>query len=284
MAAIKVGIIGGSGLSNPDILKERTEKQVETPFGKPSDVLLCGKIGDVECVLLSRHGRGHSIMPGHVNYRANIWALKEEGCTHILVTTACGSLQDGIHPGDIVVLDQFIDRTHHRQQTFYDRTEGGPKGICHMSMAEPFCPITSEFIYKTIQELNLNHELNCNAHKTGTMLTIEGPRFSSKAESKMWNSWGAHCINMTTVPEVVLAKEAGICYAAMGLVTDYDSWREDTASVSVESVMNTMAENSKKATRVLLNVIPKLKEFDWTQKLKHNQDVVNGSILLSHSY
>ncbi|XP_052775831.1 S-methyl-5'-thioadenosine phosphorylase-like isoform X2 [Mya arenaria] len=278
MTSIKVGIIGGSGLSNTDILKDKSEKTVETPFGKPSDNLLLGKIGDVDCVLLSRHARGHSIMPGRVNYRANIWALKEEGCTHIVVTTACGSLQEGIHPGDIVVLDQFIDRTHHRDQTFYDGTEGGPKGICHIPLAEPFCPITSEFIFNTATELDYK------VHNGGTMLTIEGPRFSSKAESKMWNWWGAHCINMTTVPEVVLARESGLCYAAMGLVTDYDSWREDTASVNVEAVMKTFAENSKRATAVLLAVIPKLKEYDWSVKLKENADLVKGSVLLPHSY
>lgn len=278
MPPLKVGIIGGSGLSNPDILKDKTDKVVDTPFGKPSDALVLGKIGDVDCVLLSRHARGHTIMPGRVNYRANIWALKEEGCTHILVTTACGSLQEGIHPGDIVILDQFIDRTHHRLQTFYDGTPGGPAGICHIPLAEPFCPITSDFIYKTAQELGYS------VHKGGTMLTIEGPRFSSKAESKMWNFWGAHCINMTTVPEVVLARESGLCYAAMGLITDYDSWREDTASVNVENVMKTFAENSRRATDVILKVIPKLKNYDWTAKLKENADLVKGSILLPHSY
>lgn len=278
MSAVKIGIIGGSGLSNPQLLENKQEKCVNTPFGKPSDALVIGTIRGVDCVLLSRHGRGHTIMPGKVNYRANIWALKEEWCTHILVTTACGSLQEGIHPGDIVVLDQFIDRTHMRVQTFYDGSEIAPKGICHIPLAEPFCPITSKMIYETAQELGFK------VHKGGTMLTIEGPRFSSKAESKMWNSWGAHCINMTTVPEVVLARESGLCYAAMGLVTDYDSWREDTASVNVENVMKTFAANSARATEVLLNVIPKLKDHDWSAKLKENADLVKGSILLPHSY
>lgn len=278
MVKIKIGIIGGSGLSNAEILKDKTEKFVSTPYGLPSAALVIGKIADVDCVVLSRHGRGHTIMPGNVNYRANIWALKEEGCTHILATTACGSLQHGIQPGDIVVLDQLIDRTHRREQTFYDGNPASPKGICHIPLAEPFCPITSQFIFTTAKELNYS------VHNKGTMLTIEGPRFSSKAESKLWNSWGVHCINMTTVPEVVLAREAGVCYAAMGLVTDYDSWREDTASVNVENVMKTFAENSKRALDVLFNVIPKLNNYDWTNKLKENEDLVTGSILLPHSY
>lgn len=278
MSAIKIGIIGGSGLSNPDLLENRTEKLVDTPYGKPSDVLLLGKIQGVDCVLLSRHGRGHSIMPGNVNFRANVWALKEEGCTHLLVTTACGSLQEGYHPGDIVILDQFIDRTHTRKQTFYDGCEGSPKGICHIPLAEPFCPKTSEIMFQCAKELGYS------CHNGGTMLTIEGPRFSSKAESKLWHSWGAHTVNMTTVPEVILAKEAGLCYASMGLVTDYDSWREDKESVNVENVLKTFKANAARATAVILKVIPKLKEIDWTKTLKANQDLVKGAVMLPHGY
>lgn len=278
MSSVKIGIIGGSGLSSTNIIENKTEKFVDTPYGKPSDALLLGKIQGVDCVLLSRHGRGHSVMPGNVNYRANVWALKEEGCTHLLVTTACGSLQEGIHPGDIVVLDQFIDRTHTRAQTFYDGSEGSPCGICHIPLAEPFCPQTSEIVYKCAEELGYS------CHKGGTILTIEGPRFSSKAESKLWHSWGAHCVNMTTVPEVILAKEAGLCYASMGLVTDYDSWREDTESVNVENVMKTFKENAARATAVILKVIPKLAEVDWTERLKANQELVKGAVLLPHSY
>ncbi|KAK3599876.1 hypothetical protein CHS0354_022446 [Potamilus streckersoni] len=278
MPSVKIGIIGGSGLSNPDILENKQEKYVDTPFGKPSDALLLGAIQGVDCILLARHGRGHTIMPSNVNYRANLWALKEEGCTHVLVTTACGSLQENIHPGDIVVLDQFIDRTHKRQQTFYDGSLGAPKGICHLQMAKPFCPHTSQIIMECIRELDLR------GHMGGTMLTIEGPRFSSTAESKMWNSWGAHTINMTTVPEVILAKELGLCYASMGLVTDYDSWREDVASVNVESVMATFAKNSERARSVILKAIPKIAAVDWTETLKVNQDLVMGSIILPHSY
>ncbi|XP_048972145.1 S-methyl-5'-thioadenosine phosphorylase isoform X3 [Canis lupus dingo] len=140
----KIGIIGGTGLDDPEILEGRTEKYVDTPFGKPSDALILGKIKNVDCVLLARHGRQHSIMPSNVNYQANIWALKEEGCTHVIVTTACGSLREEIQPGDIVIIDQFIDRTTKRPQTFYDGSHACARGVCHIPMAEPFCPKTRE--------------------------------------------------------------------------------------------------------------------------------------------
>ncbi|XP_030643921.1 S-methyl-5'-thioadenosine phosphorylase isoform X2 [Chanos chanos] len=217
---IKIGIIGGSGLDDPDILEGRTERYVDTPFGKPSDALIVGKIKNVECVLLARHGRQHTIMPSNVNYQANIWALKEEGCTHILVTTACGSLKEEIQPGDIVIIDQFIDRTTKRAQTFYDGRPTSPPGVCHIPMAEPFCTRTREVL------LEVARALGVRCHPRGTMLTIEGPRFSSRAESLMFRQWGADVINMTTVPEVVLAKEAGLCYASIAMATDYDCWKE----------------------------------------------------------
>ncbi|XP_013398545.2 S-methyl-5'-thioadenosine phosphorylase-like, partial [Lingula anatina] len=221
MSNVKIGIIGGSGLDNPDILEGRTEKSVNTPFGKPSDVLVEGKIKGVECVLLARHGRKHEIMPSNINFRANVHALKLEGCTHLVVTTACGSLQEHVKPGDMLFPDQFIDRTQKRVQTFYDGTCEEYKGVSHIPMHTPFCERTRKILIESTQQLGLLH------HTTGTVLTIEGPRFSSKAESKLWKSWGADIINMTTVPEVVLAKEAGMSYAAVGMVTDYDSWHED---------------------------------------------------------
>lgn len=275
---IKIGIIGGSGLSNPEILKSAQDKEVDTPYGKPSDALKCGEIEGVPCVLLSRHGRGHSIMPTNVNFRANLWAMKEEGCTHVLVTTACGSLQEGMHPGDIVILDQFIDRTQKRIQTYFDGAPTSPKGICHMSMAEPFCVRTSKMLYESGEKLGLS------IHPTGTMLTIEGPRFSSRAESRLWHAWGAHCINMTTVPEVILAKELGLSYASMALVTDYDSWREGEEGVNVENVMKIFKQNASNAQKLLLDVIPKIAKEDWTKTLEENQNAVKINTLLPHSY
>lgn len=182
------------------------------------------------CFSIFSHGRKHTIMPSHVNYRANVWALKQEGCTHIVVTTACGSLQEQMVPGDIVILDQFIDRTHKRETTFYDGKPGSPSGICHLQMDRPFCERTRQLLIKACQQLGFKY------HDKGVMITIEGPRFSSKAESVMFQSWGADLINMTTVPEVCLAKEAGLCYASIGLPTDYDCWKDTGEPVSANVI------------------------------------------------
>nr|XP_044997723.1 S-methyl-5'-thioadenosine phosphorylase isoform X2 [Jaculus jaculus] len=173
-AAVKIGIIGGTGLDDPEILEGRTEKYVDTPFGKPSDALILGKIKNVDCVLLARHGRQHTIMPSKVNYQANIWALKEEGCTHVIVTTACGSLREEIQPGDIVIIDQFIDRTSRRPQTLYDGSHSCTRGVCHIPMAEPFCPKTREVsvdrVLKTLKE---------NANKAKSLLLTTIPQIGS---------------------------------------------------------------------------------------------------------
>ncbi|TFK10363.1 lamin-B receptor [Platysternon megacephalum] len=264
--AVKIGIIGGTGLDDPDILEGRTEKYVDTPYGKPSDALILGKIKNVDCVLLARHGRHHTIMPTNVNFRANIWALKEEGCTHILVTTACGSLREEIQPGDVVMIDQFIDRTIKRHNTFYDGCYSNLPGVCHIPMAEPFCTKTRE----VLMEIAKKHGIKC--HSKGTMITIEGPRFSSRAESLMFRNWGADVINMTTVPEVVLAREAGICYASIAMATDYDCWKEHEEAVSVDKVLKTLKENANKATSILLTAIPQIGSMDWTETL-HNMKV-----------
>uniref|UniRef100_A0A8P0N4U2 S-methyl-5'-thioadenosine phosphorylase n=2 Tax=Canis lupus TaxID=9612 RepID=A0A8P0N4U2_CANLF len=264
--AVKIGIIGGTGLDDPEILEGRTEKYVDTPFGKPSDALILGKIKNVDCVLLARHGRQHSIMPSNVNYQANIWALKEEGCTHVIVTTACGSLREEIQPGDIVIIDQFIDRTTKRPQTFYDGSHACARGVCHIPMAEPFCPKTREVLIETAKKLGLR------CHSKGAMVTIEGPRFSSRAESFMFRTWGADVINMTTVPEVVLAKEAGICYASIAMATDYDCWKEHEEVVSVDRVLKTLKENANKAKSLLLTTIPQIGSMEWSETL-HNLKV-----------
>ncbi|XP_064410821.1 S-methyl-5'-thioadenosine phosphorylase isoform X2 [Latimeria chalumnae] len=253
---VKIGIIGGSGLDDPDILEGRTEKYVDTPYGKPSDALIVGKIKNIDCVLLARHGRQHSIMPSNVNFRANIWALKEEGCTHIVATTACGSLREEIQPGDIVLIDQFIDRTAKRQQTFYDGSPTSPPGVCHIPMGSPFCNKTREILLETAKTQGIK------CHPKGTMITIEGPRFSSQAESLMFQQWGADVINMTTVPEVVLAREAVICY------------------VSVDKVLKTMKGNAKKAASVLLTSIPKIATVDWTEVLKSMRASLQCSVML----
>ena len=250
---VKIGIIGGTGLEDPEIMENPVEKEVETQFGKPSSKLVCGKIGGVDVVLISRHGKKHTIMPTKVNFRANIWALKEEGCTHILATTACGSLREEIKPGDLVFIDQFIDRTTKRYQSFYGDNQHMPNAVCHIPMSDPFCEKLRNIFAETAQELNLSH------HKKGTMVTIEGPRFSTRAESHMFRSWNADVINMSTVPEVVLAREAGICYASVAMSTDYDCWKEDEV-VDINKVIETMKGNAAKVTKLFLALISKIKD------------------------
>jgi len=272
--AVKIGIIGGSGFYKLEGLKDPVEKSVTTPFGDPSDVLVIGKIADVDCVVLARHGRSHGVMPTKVNYRANIWALKQEGCTHVIVSTACGSLKEEIAPGNLVLLDQFIDRTTKRAQTFHDGTCDSFPGICHLPVAEPFCDTTRSCLKKAAEEANIP------MHATGTCITIEGPRFSSKAESLLFKSWGGDVINMTTVPEVILAKELGLCYAAIAMATDYDSWHPHLENVNVELALKTFRENVGKVTDVLCAAIPIIAKLDWTENIKELQKTVKGSVML----
>ncbi|XP_072494536.1 S-methyl-5'-thioadenosine phosphorylase-like [Notamacropus eugenii] len=271
---VKIGIIGGTGLDDPEIVEGRIEKYVDTPYGKPSDALILGKIKNVDCVLLARHGRQHTIMPSNINFQANIWALKEEGCTHIIVTTACGSLREEIQPGDIVIIDQFIDGTTKRHQTFYDGSHACSSGVCHIPTAEPFCSKTREVLIETAKKLGLK------CHSKGTMVTVEGPRFISRAEILMFRVWGADLINMTTVPEVVLAREAGICYATIAMATDYNCWKEHEEAVSVDNIMKTLKENSNKATSLLLTAIPQIRSVEWTETLRSMKHVVQFSIIL----
>ena len=244
-------------MDDPQLLENRSEKVIETPFGSPSDVLIEGKISGIDCVLLARHGRSHSIMPTNVNYRANIWALKMVGCTHLIVSTATGSLRENIKPGELVVIDNFIDRTTKRQQTFYDGGEKSPIGVCHLQMDPAFCTKTRNILINTAAELGINVD------NKGTAVTIEGPRFSSKAESLMFRQWGGDVINMTTVPEVVLAKEAGLCYAAIAMATDYDCWRDFGESVCVADVLATFKKNVTLVTQILIGAVPKIAQIDW---------------------
>jgi len=244
---IKIGIIGGTGLDDPKILDDFEEKEeVETTFGKPSSKLTIGKLKGIEIVIIARHGKDHSIMPTKVPYRANLWALKEEGCTHILASTACGSLREEIKPGDLVFLDQFIDNTKHRILTFYEDK------VIHTPMADPFCAKLRQLLVKSAQDLKLPH------HPTGTMVTIEGPRFSTRAESFMFQKWGADAVNMSTVPEVVLAREIGICYQSIAMSTDYDCWKEDEEAVTWEIIVERMKQNADNVKNLLLDVIPKI--------------------------
>jgi 5'-methylthioadenosine phosphorylase len=244
---MKIAIIGGSGFENPEILKNPGEIEVETPYGKPSSTFKTGNIGGVEVVILSRHGRDHSIPPTHVNNRANIWAIKNLGCTHILATTACGSLKEEIRRGDLVILDQFIDFTRHREVTFHNEFENGE--LNHTPMADPF---NTELREKLIQKAG---ELNLKYHPEGTVITIEGPRFSTRAESKMFRIWGADVINMSVAPECILANELKIPYAAIALSTDYDCWKADEEPVTWEEVLNVFNYNVDKVIQLIISVI-----------------------------
>lgn len=273
---VKIGIIGGSGLDNPDILKNRTEKTVTTIFGSPSDALIEGEIEGVPCVLLARHGRKHTIMPGNVNYRANVWALKEAGCTHLVVSTATGSLQEHISRGDFVILDSFIDRTQGRKQTFYDGQPNSQVGVCHIQMEPAFCPRTRQIIIEAAKELGLRF------HEKGTVVAIEGPRFSSKAESLMFRQWGGHVINMTTVPEVVLAKEAGLCYAAIALATDYDCWKTTGEKVCVGDVMATFQKSVPKVIDLITKVVPRINAQNWDTTINELKETSESSVMLPH--
>jgi len=248
---VKVGIIGGSGLENPDILKSSEEKNADTPYGAPSSPLLCGRLNGIEIVILSRHGRQHTIPPSKVNNRANIFALKEIGCTHIIATTACGSLREEIGRGDLLIPDQFIDFTRHRNITFFEEFEPGKMN--HTPMADPFDKNLRDLLIAIAGQAGLK------VHEKGTLITIEGPRFSTRAESKMFRIWGADVINMSVAPEVTLANELSIPYASIAMSTDYDCWKEDEEPVSWEEVIKVFNNNADKVLSLLKKVIPAIK-------------------------
>ena len=243
---VKIGIIGGSGLDNPDIMKEPQTIEVETEYGNPSSSLMLGTIGGVETVILARHGREHQFSPTEINNRANIAALREAGVTHIIATTACGSLRQEIDRGHLVVLDQFIDFTRFRKNTFFDSFKSGPH---HTAMARPFAEELRSKLIAVAQDLELI------VHPRGCVITIEGPRFSTIAESKMFRTWGADVINMSTAPEAMLANEAGIPYAAVAMSTDYDCWKEDEAPVTWDEILAVFHKNADNVTRLLVKVI-----------------------------
>ncbi|XP_022910293.1 S-methyl-5'-thioadenosine phosphorylase-like isoform X2 [Onthophagus taurus] len=267
-STVKIGIIGGTGLDDPDILKNRNEKQVTTQFGDPSGgKIVEGEIEGVPCVIVSRHGPTHDINPSNVNYRGNIWALKDAGCTHIIATTATGSLKEEVQPGDLVVVDDFIDRTQGRKQTFYDGSENGLPGLFHLPMNPPFSQPLREVIMNTAEELGLKH------HKQGTVVSIEGPRFSSKAESKIFQMYGGAVINMSTVPEVVLAKEAGLLYSAIALVTDYDCWKDDYQTVSHNVVLQSFQNNVEKLKTLLIAAVQKVAAKNWDKEIQELQEI-----------
>jgi len=242
----KIAIIGGSGLDDPQILKNSHKKQVKNEFGRPSSDLTIGKIESVDVVILARHGKAHGIMPTKVNFLANIKALKDEGCTHILAATAVGSLREEIKPGNLVFPDQFIDFSRLRNLTFFEDK------VIHTPMAEPYDKNLRNLLCQACDELKFEY------NRDVTVITIEGPRFSTKAESRMFRNWSADIINMSTCPEVILANELQMPYQTIAMSTDYDCWKENEEPVTYEMVMETMKQNAEKVKQLLIDVIPKI--------------------------
>lgn len=244
MAEAQLGVIGGSGLYSIEGLQNVTEVKLDTPFGSPSDSITLGSIGSTRVAFLPRHGRGHFIAPSELNSRANIWAMKMLGVTHIISVNACGSLREEMHPRDVVVPDQLIDFTRSgRRNTFF-----GDGIVAHIGFAEPFCSEFSQVLAQAVLEAG------GSVHTGGTFITIEGPRFSTKAESAMFRGWGADIIGMTACPEAQLAREAEICYAVMAHVTDYDVWRDVGEPVSLEAVLANLQANTDLAKRAITKV------------------------------
>ncbi|MCR9080081.1 MAG: S-methyl-5'-thioadenosine phosphorylase [Hyphomonadaceae bacterium] len=242
-----IGVIGGSGLYEMDGLENAEAVRVDTPWGAPSDALIKGRIGDVEMVFLPRHGKGHRLSPTTVPYRANIDALKRLGCTDILSISACGSLQGQYAPGEFVMVDQFIDRTFAREKSFF-----GPGMVAHVSMADPICARLSGLAGDAAEAVG------ATVHRGGTYLTMEGPQFSSRAESHLYRQWGCDVIGMTNMPEAKLAREAELPYATIAMVTDYDCWRADEAAVEVTNVLEVMAANTAKAKAAIAALVSSL--------------------------
>ena len=237
---VRLGIIGGSGLYEIEELSETERIDVRSPFGTPSDSLLLGRLGDTEMVFLPRHGRDHRLSPSAVDYRANIDALKRAGVTDIVSLGAVGSLREDLAPGDFVLVDQFIDRTTAREKSFF-----GAGLAAHVSMAEPVCRRLGDHLWAAAESLGLR------TVRGGTYLAMEGPQFSTVAESALYRQWGCSVIGMTNMPEAKLAREAEICYATVAMVTDYDCWHPDHAAVTVEAIVETLQQNAAAARRLV---------------------------------
>ena len=242
-----IGVIGGSGLYDIEGLEKRQWRRVDSPWGEASDELLFGELDGVSCVFLPRHGRGHILSPTHLNYRANIDVLKRAGVTHVLSLSAVGSLQAKLPPGHFVVIDQFIDRSFAREKSFF-----GQGCVAHVSMAHPVCGSLGDVLAATAAELNIP------VHRGGTYLVMEGPQFSTKAESELYRSWGCAVIGMTNMPEAKLAREAELHYATVAMVTDYDCWHEDHDHVTVDAVVKVMTENASKARALVRHAVPRI--------------------------
>ncbi len=284
----KLGIIGGSGLYSMEGLEDSKWIKINTPWGNPSDEILQAKLNGKEICFLPRHARGHKINPSNINFRANIDALKQLGVTDIISMSAVGSLKENLEPGKFVIVDQFIDRTFARVKTFFDQ-----EIVAHVSMAKPTSPGLMQTCEKVLKKLNIPFQ------KGGTYLVMEGPQFSSLAESNLYRSWGADVIGMTNMPEAKLAREAEIRYATVAMVTDFDCWHPDHEDVSVEQVVKTLLGNAEKAKKVVAELLlsfeadidekdPANKCLDvaiitdkkaWTKETLNNLSTIAGRVL-----
>lgn len=245
MSGGAIGVLGGSGLYQLEGLGQVKWRRVQTPFGAPSDEYCTGRLDDREVIFLARHGRGHRLMPSELNFRANIWGLKALGAEWVISVSAVGSMKEAIRPLDLVIPDQFFDATKRRVSSFF-----GDGIVAHIGMAEPVCPQLATTLEKAARQTS------ATVHRGGTYICIEGPQFSTKAESRVYRSWGVDVIGMTNMPEAKLAREAELCYATLALATDYDVWHETHATVSVESVIQTLLRNVVTAKEVLRRAIP----------------------------
>jgi 5'-methylthioadenosine phosphorylase len=241
----EIGIIGGTGFYDPKLLRNVEEIRVRTPYGAPSDSIAVGELEGRRVAFLPRHSRNHTIRPTDVNSRANVFALKKLGVQRILAPSTVGSLREECKPGDVVFIDQFIDRTTKREESFYTR-----KRVCHISVAEPMCPELRRTLIEAADRINVR------THKVGTYVCIEGPRFSTKAESKLFRTWGADVVGMTLVPECVLAREAEICYSSIATVTDYDAWKDQP--VTANEVLKIMRANVEKVKSIIAEAVPNI--------------------------
>jgi 5'-methylthioadenosine phosphorylase len=241
---MRIGVIGGSGVYHMDGLEDVREERVETPYGAPSDALIHGRLAGVDLVFLPRHGRGHRLNPSEVNYRANVFALKQAGCRWVISVSAVGSLREEIVPGHVVLVDQFIDRTHRRASTFFEQGV-----VAHVAFGDPVCPVLRGYL------LEAAREAGAVAHDGGTYVCMEGPQFSTRAESNLHRSWGASVIGMTNMPEAKLAREAEMSYATLAMATDYDCWHPDHDAVTVDQVVAVLTANSALAKQIVARAV-----------------------------
>ncbi len=270
MPQAKIGVIGGSGLYEIGGMTDIEEVNIDTPFGKPSDSITIGRLEGVGIAFLPRHGKGHRILPTEIPVRANIYALKSLGVEHIIAINSAGSFKQEVKPGDLLIPDQLIDRTRSRVNSFF-----GEGIVVHIPFADPFCPVLSQIVYQAARDVG------ATAHQGGTYVTMEGPAFSTRAESRLYRSWGADIIGMTALPEAKLAREAEICYAIIGCITDYDSWMERSEPITIDVIINCLRQNidtAKKIIKLAVSRIPANRDCDCATAL--NSAIVTAPKLI----